>query len=247
MDSLDAPGNMGLLDQTMAMQWVYNNIEFFGGDKTKITLFGQSAGAKSVGLHLVSKLTANYFYNAILDSGSPVAIPVITKSQDSIAKNRAFLNFIGCQDVACALKLDANLLLTQVSKFNHNISSFIFDPNPPFSPVVDGYYLLDQPEVLLIKGLFKKCSIITGTNLNEGNMFLKSAFPGIYNSTTPPDLDFITFLRLLADYFYNYPKYPYIASNTIQSSILYRYTNWTNPYNYNSILTNLDHAVGNVI
>ena len=66
MNDTNAPGNMGLLDQNMALQWVYNNIEFFGGDKKRITLFGQSAGAKSVGLHLVSGLSSGFFNNAIL-------------------------------------------------------------------------------------------------------------------------------------------------------------------------------------
>lgn len=49
--------NNGMKDQAMAIQWVYDNIQHFGGDNTKITLFGNSAGAASTHLHLFSPKT----------------------------------------------------------------------------------------------------------------------------------------------------------------------------------------------
>lgn len=49
-----APGNMGLLDQNLALQFVQENIENFGGDADLVTIFGQSAGAGSCGMHIVS-------------------------------------------------------------------------------------------------------------------------------------------------------------------------------------------------
>lgn len=50
-------GNYGLWDQLLAITWVKQNIEWFQGDPEKITLMGESAGAASVGLHLISPLT----------------------------------------------------------------------------------------------------------------------------------------------------------------------------------------------
>ena len=52
------PGNQGSMDQVLAMRWVQENIRNFGGDPNRVTIFGQSAGSASVGLHLVSPLTA---------------------------------------------------------------------------------------------------------------------------------------------------------------------------------------------
>lgn len=52
------PGNYGLKDQLFVLQWVQKNIHLFGGDPTKVTINGQSAGAASVGYHLVSKKSA---------------------------------------------------------------------------------------------------------------------------------------------------------------------------------------------
>ncbi|MEV8535585.1 carboxylesterase family protein [Streptomyces sp. NPDC051211] len=71
----DAPANRGLLDQIAALEWVRDNIEVFGGDPDRVTVFGESAGAISIGSLLAAPRAAGLFARAVLQSGAPEVLP----------------------------------------------------------------------------------------------------------------------------------------------------------------------------
>ena len=82
----DAPGNAGLFDQRMALEWIKDNIENFGGNPENVTIFGESAGAASVGYHLLSPLSRNLFSQAIMQSASALVPWGVVTQEESIMR-----------------------------------------------------------------------------------------------------------------------------------------------------------------
>ncbi|KAG5897216.1 hypothetical protein JTB14_023635 [Gonioctena quinquepunctata] len=74
------PGNLGLKDQHLALEWVRDNIHLFGGDPKKVTLGGQSAAAAAVGHHILTKESKGLFRAAIIQSGSPLCAKMFQKN-----------------------------------------------------------------------------------------------------------------------------------------------------------------------
>lgn len=82
---LASPGNYGLKDQLLALKWIQQNINSFGGDKNRVTIFGQSAGAASVLYHMLSRSSTGLFHRAIANSGSPLCLWAYSREARRIA------------------------------------------------------------------------------------------------------------------------------------------------------------------
>ena len=96
LDPDESPGNQGLLDQMMALKWIYENIHYFGGENNMVTLFGESAGSVSVSMHLLSPFTQRYFRRAILQSGSALAWWAVDSASRARVKAYQLAKFAGC-------------------------------------------------------------------------------------------------------------------------------------------------------
>ncbi|KAL4709654.1 hypothetical protein ACJJTC_007385 [Scirpophaga incertulas] len=71
LDTEEVPGNAGMKDQVLALKWVKENIQQFGGDPNNVTIFGESAGGTSCALHVLSPLSKGLFRRSIAMSGVP--------------------------------------------------------------------------------------------------------------------------------------------------------------------------------
>jgi bile salt-stimulated lipase len=83
----NAPGNQGLKDIVLALQWVQENIENFGGNRNKVTIFGHSAGSVSVDYLMMSDMTTGLFHQAILQSGSSLMPCLFQPDPKPMAEN----------------------------------------------------------------------------------------------------------------------------------------------------------------
>ncbi|KAJ2950807.1 hypothetical protein O0L34_g9073 [Tuta absoluta] len=125
LDTPDVPGNAGLKDQVIALRWVQDHIESFGGDPQQVTVFGNSAGGMSIGLHIISE-NEKLFNNAIIQSGSAYKDNVVsnTGNSESILTLARALNF-DTDDVNEAISFIASVdVLTVVETVNKNSISF---------------------------------------------------------------------------------------------------------------------------
>jgi len=162
-------GNCGVLDVIAALKWIKQNIASFGGDPNKVTIMGESAGAKLISAVLISPLSKGLFQQYIAESGSVQCV------RDTVtAKNERLriLNKMGLtsKDVRKLLTLPADSIMKIQGIITDGIGG-----NSCFGPVYDGKVIpMDGYKYAASKDLSKIKALI-GTNEYEAAAFV---FPG---------------------------------------------------------------------
>jgi para-nitrobenzyl esterase len=158
-------GNAGILDQIAALEWVRDCIASFGGDPEHVTIFGESAGAASVGTLLGTPSARGLFTGAIPQSGAASWLSTrerATTIASIVVRNLGIAP--GDADALRAVSTDA--VLGALPEFREDGVAAL-----PFQPVVDGVVLTESPLAAIAAGSAEGVRVLAGTNLTEMTLF----------------------------------------------------------------------------
>ncbi|XP_033229103.1 esterase FE4-like [Belonocnema kinseyi] len=167
-----APGNFGLKDQNFALKWVQKNIQFFGGDPNRVTIFGESAGGASINFHAISDASNGLFHQYIIESGSVLAAwsyrerSLFKPHVDKVAKKLGCPINSSADVVKCLKKQTAAQLLTALIFQTLDFPALNWMPTD--EPKSEEAFLTDSPENLVKQNKMKNCPVISGNVHDEG-------------------------------------------------------------------------------
>ncbi|XP_046564552.1 cholinesterase 1-like [Haliotis rubra] len=198
-----APGNYGLWDQHLALQWVKTNIEAFGGDSNNITIIGESAGAASVAYHVLYPGSKGLFQRAVLQSGAATSLWAINRNDLFVAMYVGYI--LGCRGGSGDAKSRQRAMVDcmRTNDSTRVLAYSYFGGTPAYEviqytwvPTIDGIFVKNDPQVLMRDITFlnttciKDIDVMVGANNNEGGLLLTSAlaFDRAYNYTYATDI-----------------------------------------------------------
>lgn len=236
LKSSDTPGNAGMFDQLMALQWVKDNIASFGGNPDNITLFGESAGAASVGMHLLSPLSRPLFNQAILQSGSPTNPWAVINRREAAIRALRLAEAVKCPTsplgdvIACLRRTDPEVLVNSEG-FTSGFCEFAF------VPIVDGSFLPEHPEEAMQAGNFKPTNLLVGSNSDEGYFYLTYFLNDYFGLRENPRVTRQMFLEAI-------PQLHARHTTVARSAIAYEYTDWLNAADSSANREAIDEMAG---
>ncbi|KAG6830004.1 hypothetical protein H0H92_002695 [Tricholoma furcatifolium] len=183
--------NAGLLDQQFALQWVQTHIDKFNGDPSRVTIWGQSAGAGSVIQHVVANggKTSPPLFRAAITSSS--FLPSQYNYNDRIPEilYSEVVSQSNCSDSSNTLDCLRNVPATDLETVNGNVGNSGFFGVFLFVPVVDGELIQERPTQALQQGKVNGEIALSVTNAFEGELFI--------NPDTPTDVDVANYVAQL--------------------------------------------------
>lgn len=163
----DRPANPGLRDQLAALEWVHTSIARFGGDPGRVTVFGESAGAISIGALLAAPRTRGLFHRAVLQSGPPE-----TADRDKVRRmvRRMAARLKVPATAEAFADVDRDLLLRTQADVGR-LSSPVLG-GPAFGIVVDGDLVPRDPLDALLEGAAPGVDLLLGWTSEEYRLWL---------------------------------------------------------------------------
>ncbi|XP_002070356.3 esterase B1 isoform X2 [Drosophila willistoni] len=176
-EELDVPGNAGLKDQVMALRWVKNNCQFFGGDPNNITVFGESAGGASTHYMTLTEQTRDLFHKAVIMSGSAIAPWSITPQFNWAYRLAQATGYTGEQNdrqvLAHLKKTKASIMLKVaddiITMEERHQRKVMFSFGPSVEPYDSPHCVIPKPPLEMMRNCWgNSIPMVVGGNSFEG-------------------------------------------------------------------------------
>ncbi|GBN28220.1 Acetylcholinesterase-1 [Araneus ventricosus] len=170
----------GLWDILEGLRWVNKYIGYFGGDTSRITIAGQSAGAWSVGLLAVSPLAKGLYKRQIMESGSPIFLAAENNTQN-LGFSQRVAEMVGCASPAFTIKDYPGPVVECLRNVDPAVlagADYALDPHglPTFFYQYGDEILPANPRISILKGDFRCTELLIGSNHDEGSFIISATF-----------------------------------------------------------------------